>query len=53
MNLLKSFWSIVSPKLLEKCKTGVSINPPQPVKKPKRRVSGRAMTLGMVLGGWK
>jgi hypothetical protein len=37
MNLLKSFWSIASPKMLGKCKTGVSINLPQLDKKPKQK----------------
>ena len=46
----EGFWSIASPEMLGKCKTGVSINPPQPDKKPEQK---GIMTPGMVLGGWK
>lgn len=53
MNLLKRFWSIASPKMLGKCKTGVGINPPQPDEKPKQKGVPQAMTPGVVLGRWK
>ena len=54
MNLLKSFWSFASPKMLGKCKAGVGINPRQPAKKLRQegRVLGWFKGMEVAEAGW-